>query len=186
MRRTDEDIEDELLVLRCQAGDGEALRALVKRWQPRLGRVARHLTGDREAAGDVLQDAWLAIVRGIRRLDDPARFRTWAFRIVTNRCTDWLRRKVVRRKFFAEARNAGVPTSFEDSGESDSGTEVARLRDALTQLPEDQRTTIALHYLEGMGIAEIARVLDVPAGTVKSRLFNARERLRIAMERTEP
>lgn len=186
MRRTDEDIEDELLVLRCQAGDGEALRALVKRWQPRLGRVARHLTGDREAAGDVLQDAWLAIVRGIRRLDDPARFRTWAFRIVTNRCTDWVRRRVVRRKFVADARNAGVPTRVDDSGESDSGADVARLRDALTELPEDQRTAVALHYLEGMGIAEIGRVLDVPVGTVKSRLFHARERLRIAMERDEP
>ena len=186
MRRTDEDIEDELLVLRCQAGDGEALRALVTRWQPRLGRVARHLTGDREAAGDVLQDAWLAIVRGIRRLDDPARFRTWAFRIVTNRCTDWVRRRVVRRKFASDARNAGAPMSGDDSGESDSAPEIAQLRDALTKLPEEQRTAVALHYLDGMGIAEIARVLDVPAGTVKSRLFHARERLRIAMERTEP
>ena len=60
------------------------------------------------------------------------------------------------------------------------------MRDALTKLPEDQRTAVALHYLDGMGITEIARVLSVPVGTVKSRLFHARERLRIAMERNEP
>ena len=68
MSRTHEDIRDELLVLECQEGDADALKTLIKRWQPRLGRLAWRLTAEREAARDVVQDTWLAIVRGIKRL----------------------------------------------------------------------------------------------------------------------
>ena len=78
MGRTHEDIRDELLVLHCQAGDAEALKTLIVRWQPRLVRLAWRITADPEAARDIVQDAWLAIIRGLQRLDDPALFRSWA------------------------------------------------------------------------------------------------------------
>ncbi len=185
MSRTPEDIHDELLVLQCQEGDNEALRTLITRWQPRLTRLAWRLTCEREATRDVVQDAWLAIVRGIGRLDDPARFRSWAYRIVTNKCTDWTRRHIVRRNVVNDMREAAASTGGVSSDETDAEGEVVRLREALTKLPDEQRAILSLHYLDGMRVGEIARTLGLPEGTVKSRMFHARNRLRQAMERTE-
>jgi RNA polymerase sigma-70 factor (ECF subfamily) len=186
MQRTHEDIQDELLVLECQDGDEAALRVLIGRWQPRLAGLAWRLTADREGARDVVQDAWLAIIRGIKRLDDPARFRSWAFRIVTNRCVDWTRRRTVRRGAnvaLADARRHDEPAAGASTGDRWEADPVLRV---MAELPDDQRAILALHYLEGMGIAEIAGVLRVPAGTVKSRLYHARNGLKRELERNEP
>lgn len=185
MTRTHEDIQDELLVIQCQDGDDEALRVLIARWQPRLGRFAWRLTNEREAARDIVQDAWLAIVRGIRRLDDPARFRAWAYRIVSNKCSDWIRRRVTQRSANQDLVNADVPSPAEDANATDSNGEVSRLREVLKTLPEQQQAILSLHYLDGMGLAEIAEVIGVPVGTVKSRLYHAREHLRQALERVK-
>ncbi len=185
MSRTHEDIQDELLVLRCQDGDGEALKTLIARWQPRLGRFAWRLTGQREAACDVVQDTWLAIVRGLKRLDDPAQFRSWAYRIVSNKCADWARRRAVQRGIAKDLRDQAAAASNGSSNETDSADEVARMRNALTKLPGELRAILSLHYLDGMGVAEIARTLNVPEGTVKSRLYHARNRLKQTFERIE-
>lgn len=183
MSRTHEDIQDELLVLQSQAGDAAALRTLIERWQPRLGRLAWRLTGEREAARDIVQDAWLAIMRGLHRLDDPARFRSWAYRIVRNKCADWTRRRVIRRNAADEICETTAAACANPSHETDSTGDVARLRDALAELPNEQRAILSLHYLDGMSVAEIARVLGVPNGTVKSRLYHARNRLKQMLER---
>ena len=181
MGRTPEDIQDELLVLQCQEGDEDALGTLIARWHPRFGRLAWRLTAEREAARDVVQDAWLAIVRGLARLDDPARFRAWAYRIVRNKCTDWTRRRVVQRNTAKDLRDA--PVFSDRPNATDSRGELDRMRKALAKLPHEHRAILSLHYLDGMGMAEIARVFEVPKGTVKSRLYHARNRLKQAMER---
>ena len=185
MSRTHEDIQDELLVLQCQEGDGEALKVLIARWHPRLGRLAWRLTAERDAAQDIVQDAWLAIVRGLRRLDDPARFRSWAYRIVTNKCADWTRRRVVQRSVTEDLRAAAVSGSGDSPNGADSTDAAIRIRVTLAKLPSEQRAVLSLHYLDGMGVAEIARTLDVPEGTVKSRLYHARSRLKQVLERME-
>lgn len=185
MSRTHEDIEDELLVLQCQDGDAKALAALIARWQPRLGRLAWRLTGEREAARDIVQEAWLTIVRRINRLDDPARFRSWAYRIVSNRCVDWTRRRVVQRKATIELQSTASSAFDESTITPDAVDELARMRDALRELPDNQRAILSLHYLDEMSVAQIAQVLGLPEGTVKSRLFHARNRLKQAMERVE-
>ena len=97
MRRTIESIQDELLVLRCQDGEVKAFEQLIARWAPRLLRHAMRLTGEGEAAREVAQDAWMAIVKGIRRLNDPAGFRAWAYRIVSHKCADWVRSRTRQR-----------------------------------------------------------------------------------------
>ena len=184
MSRTHGDIQDELLVLQCQEGDEEALKTLIARWQPRLAGLAWRLTGEREVARDVVQDAWVAIVRGLRRLDDPATFSTWAYRIVRNRCADWTRRRVVRRRADRDMREAASPAG--DSNErGDAADDVALLRGAMAELPDEQRAILSLHYLDGMSVSQIAAVLSVPPGTVKSRLFHARNRLKQVLERVE-
>ena len=185
MSRTSEDIQDELLVLQCQDGDGEAMKTLIRRWQPRLGRLAWRLTGEREAARDIVQDAWLAIVRGLRRLDDPARFRSWAYRIVGNKCADWTRRRIVHRAAADKLRDTVESASGDPSNRAAAASEVDRLRAALRTLPDEQRAILSLHYLDGMGVSEIAGVLSVPRGTVKSRLHHARSRLKQTLERTK-
>ncbi len=185
MGRTLEDIQDELLVLQSQEGDADAMKTLIARWQPRLGRLAWRLTGERETAQDIVQDVWLAIVRGLTRLDDPARFRSWAYRIVSNKCADWTRRRMVQRSVAEDLRDGAATTSGGPSNETDSESEVARMRGALTKLPHEQRAILSLHYLDGMSVKEIGRALNVPAGTVKSRLYHARNRLKQVLERVE-
>lgn len=185
MSRTHEDIQDELLVLQCQEGDADALKTLIERWQPRLARLAWRLTAKREAARDIVQDAWLAIVRGLARLDDPARFRTWAYRIVSNKCADWTRHRVVERRATQDLRYVAASAVGNSTKKTELSGQLDSMRDALAALPDDQRAVLSLHYLDGMSIAEIARVLDAPVGTVKSRMHHARNRLRNSMERTE-
>jgi RNA polymerase sigma-70 factor (ECF subfamily) len=182
MERSPEQIQDEWLVIRCQAGESDALVALVSRWQPRLLRLSRRLTGDREAAAEIVQDAWLAIVRGLPKQDDPAGFRGWAYRIVANRCRDWIRRRIVRRGAAAELRERARKEQTENSGHwLETQADGMRLKAALRNLDDESRAILGLHYLDGLGLSEIGAVLELPVGTIKSRLHAARERLRQSM-----
>lgn len=178
MARTTLDIETELLVLDAQRGDGAALERLVRQWDGPLRRYAGRLTGRSDAAADIAQETWLAVARGIRRLDDPARFRAWVFRIAHHKSADWANRQRQERKAAAEAaahRPAGMAPEQND--------EIALLRREIDALPVESHAVLALHYLEGFSIAEIGEVLAIPAGTVKSRLHTARTRLRERLER---
>ncbi len=177
--RREQSVLDELLVLQCQAGDLDALDELVKRWQPRLWRHVRRLSGADDAAWDLTQEAWLAIVQGIRALADPAMFRAWAYRIAANKCADWLRRR--RRERIDAAEH-----DLED--QSASGSEGAQddLQTALKNLSADRREILVFRYLDELSTAEIAAVLGIPEGTVKSRLHHARNHLREVLERGSP
>ena len=166
-------IRNELLVLRAQAGDGEALAQLVDEWQPRIWAFARVRTGDDESAWEVTQEVWAAVLRDLRRLQAPERFRAWVFRIVQNKSTDRVRRLVRQRRLrrdFEETRKCGG---------SDGGDDI---RDILGSLPEEDASLLALHYLEGFSYEELASIVGVPCGTVKSRLNTARGRLRRLLE----
>lgn len=186
MRRTLEDIQDELLILRCQDGERDALSELVTRWQPKLRAFAWRLTGEREAASDVVQDGWIAIVRGLKRLDDPACFRTWAYRIVRNKCADWTRRRIVQRSA-DKVLNERKPQNRSDStSATEQDEELFRIRGALDGLTPEQKAVLSLYYLDGMSLQTIAETLGIPQGTVKSRLFHARNQLRDVLERIEP
>jgi len=169
MTESSEQIVDEILVLDCQSGRSAALDVLVGRWQPRLWRYARRLTGDPEAAWEVTQESWLGIVRGIRRLNDPARFRPWAYRIVTNKTNDWITRNA---KHPLPQTDEDLDRPTQDPRQANETA--ADLQAILHRLGERSRTVLTLHYLEQFDVAEIARILHVPAGTVKSRLHTAR------------
>ena len=191
MHRDANAILDELLVLRAQGGDARSMELLYARVQPRLLRQAIHLTSHDDAASDICQDAWLAIIRGMRRLNDPAAFRSWAASIVTRRCADWVRSRRRQRtlnRHVAGESAAAAPTR-RDSSEprhdpSDQiDDDLTQLRGALGRMPGEQRALLTMHYLEGMGTLELARALSIPRGTVKSRLFHAREQLRLLLER---
>lgn len=177
--RDPERMIDDFLAASARAGDRKAFGALAARWQTRLVRHAWRLTGDAEAARDIAQDAWGSIARELPRLDDSAAFPTFAFRIVTRRAADFIRKQRRNRALISAA--AAEPAPVSDTGEAAEFASAApALRRALGNLPPDQRAAIALFYLEDLTIPEIAAALDVPAGTVKTRLMAAREKLKSA------
>jgi RNA polymerase sigma factor (sigma-70 family) len=169
MKVEDPEPSDELLVMDAQDGDASALDALVQRWQKRLWAHAHRLTGDAEAAWDATQEAWLGIVKGLGKLHDPARFRPWAYRIVTNKALDLL---ASRRPAQSLPDTLATPSS--------AAAEVGEL---LARLDPDKRVVLVLFYMEDLSIAEIASILKIPPGTVKSRLFNARDACRSLWQR---
>ena len=172
---------DELLILRCQDGDSLALDELVNRWQGRFFGHACRMTGHQDAARDAVQEAWMAIVRSLGRLDDPARFRPWAYRIVSNKCVDWVRkqgrRRQMDRELVDEQRQVEDLASAKAADKSADG-----LVEALRSLPPERQALLALYYQDGFSVGEIAAILEVPTGTVKSRLFHTRNRLKEALE----
>ncbi len=165
-------VYDELLVTLARDGDRQAAERLARRWTPRLLRTARRMLGDAELARDAVQEAWIGIVRGWRRLADPASFPAWAFGILHNKCRDQIRRNQRLRAREADPENAPEPAI------SARGEDAAAIAQALSRLSFEHRTTSVLFFGEGLSLAEIARATGVPEGTVKSRLFHARSKLR--------
>jgi RNA polymerase sigma-70 factor (ECF subfamily) len=175
---------DSWLVLKAQEGDVPAFEALVGRWQDRLWRHAWRLLGDEEQAWDALQEGWIAIARGLARLHDADAFPAWAYRIVTNKCRDLIRRESRRRhtiqSYLEDLEVTGAARA--DPPEPGQGE---TLEAALAALPGPDRAILALRYQEDLDLEDIAHILGVPAGTVKSRLHRARQRLRHTLEEQE-
>jgi RNA polymerase sigma-70 factor (ECF subfamily) len=170
-------IEDAPRVAAAQTGDRAALDALLRAHHERLYAVCRRLTGSDADGADACQEALLAIVRGLPRFDGRSTFATWAYRIAVNASFDELRRRKRRPA-------PGLPGP-EDSDEpvataGRSPEDVATALDidaALLQLPIEFRGPVVLRDLCGLDYAEIAEVLDLPAGTVRSRISRGRAAL---------
>jgi RNA polymerase sigma-70 factor (ECF subfamily) len=167
-------IVDEYLILRCQDGDTTALPVLIERWQQPFQRFAMIVTKDQDLAADVVQDSWIKIIKGLPRLRDPVSFQAWAYRIVNNRCMDVLKK---RYRYQEIATIPSVKTNPIGALE-----ERDYIQSLLAQLSDKHRSVLALHYLLGFDVGEIARITKSPRGTVKSRLFKAREKFRILLE----
>ncbi|MHC4519499.1 MAG: RNA polymerase sigma factor [Planctomycetota bacterium] len=177
-----ERILDELLVLRCQEGDIEAFETLVGRWQERLWRHAWRLTGNESTAWDVLQEAWIAISQGLGRLTDAAAFPAWSYRIISNKCRDSARRERRWREATERYSDQMQPKEREATT---AQQERASLKEAIGQLCGPDRAILSLRYEERFGTAQIASILGIPQGTVKSRLFYARQHLRKYLEKND-
>ncbi len=138
---------------------------LVSRWQKRLWQHAYRLAGDTEAAWDITQQSWLGIIKGLQKLNDPANFRAWAYRITTNKAMDWIKKHKADKRINVEE----IPDrqcnekKFTDAGE------------LLEKLDMKKRLVLSLYYFEQLSVAEIGAALSIPEGTVKSRLDSARK-----------
>jgi RNA polymerase sigma-70 factor (ECF subfamily) len=179
--RLDPDAE---LVARWQEGDAEAFEALVRRHQGRVYRLLCRMLGSREEAEDVTQEAFLSLHRHGHRFRGDALFSTFVYRVAANAALNRRRtlgRRRARERKLANQQAAGsdlpeAPRSPEAEAE---GTEVqVEVQRALLELPEDLRVAIVLYDIEGVAYGEIARALDIPEGTVKSRIHRARRALR--------
>lgn len=172
-------ILDEYLVASARTGDRRAFERLAERWHRRLLSHAWRLLGDSETARDAAQEAWAEIVSGLPRLADPGAFPAWAYRIVSRRCAKAIVGAQGRRRLEAAVADEPPPEAAPAAG---GDVDVERMRAAIGALPPEQRAAIALFHLEEMSVAEVAVALDVPAGTVKTRLMHARRKLRAVLE----
>ena len=161
------------LVREAQRGSEEALAELYSAHWSRAHRAAYLVIHDAAAAEDIAQDAFLAAVDVLDRFDRRRPFAPWLHRIVVNRALDWARREALRRKVAEpEAQAAADPPR--ELGED--------LMEALAQLPPEQRAVVVLRHLLEYTPGEIARMLELPRGTVNSRLRRALDRLRTQVE----
>lgn len=174
-----ESSEDEILVIQIQSGDVLALQKLVKRWHKRFCEKAYWLTKNADASKDIAQDSWKTIMDKIGTLNDPARFQTWALRIVFTKAMDWLR---------AHQRDRNKLESYQnyDTTEEQTLDHEALKRDlliAIKALPTDQQMVLQLFYVEDYSLKELSDILKISVGTAKSRLFHAREKLKQQLKR---
>ena len=155
----------------AQGGDRDALDQLLRRHYDRLYGLCRRLAGEESDALDACQEALIAIARGINRFDGRSSFNTWSYRVATNACLDELRR---RRRRPAPAPVVDVPT---DATIAERAALRVDVDAALAQLPLDYRTAVVLRDLAGLSYEDIADVLSVPIGTVRSRIARGRAAL---------
>ncbi len=158
---------------RAQQGDSEALNRLLAEHYDRLYAVCRRVAGNDADAADGCQEALMAIVRGLDRFDGRSSFRTWSYRVATNACLDELRRRNRRPVAVAELPEPTDSGPAIDTSLADRMT----LDGALGQLADEFRVPIVLRDVAGLDYAEIAETLDIPAGTVRSRISRGRRHL---------
>jgi RNA polymerase sigma-70 factor (ECF subfamily) len=176
MSAESERVFDGYLVVLAQGGSRDAMDRLVRRWTARLLRYVSRTTGDSQAARDIVQESWIAAIRALPRLTDSSQFPAWIYAIAHRRAVDSIRKTQRARKLIERSRRefdaADAPR------ESEAVDQQADLSAAIVRLSEEQRTVVHLFYGEDLSVHEIATVLVLPVGTVKSRLFNARTTLK--------
>jgi RNA polymerase sigma-70 factor (ECF subfamily) len=175
---------DQQLVLRAQRGDKRAYELLVLKYQRKLGRLLSRFVRDAAEVEDVTQEAFIKAYRALPSFRGDSAFYTWLYRIAINTAKNYL---------VAMGRRAPTTTGF-DNEEAENFEDAEQLRDsstpeselqgkqiaatvnkAMDALPEDLRTAITLREIEGLSYEEIASVMNCPIGTVRSRIFRARE-----------
>lgn len=170
--------DDASLVEAAQQGDQAALNSLLNRHYDRVYAICRRLAGNDADAADATQEALLAIVRGLPRFDGRAKFSTWSYRVATNACLDELRRRGRRpTPGLPEHETEAHLPEPDRPGIDDTVTDRLVLDDALRALPDEFRAPIVLRDQLGMDYAEIAATLEIPPGTVRSRIARGRGRL---------
>ena len=171
-------IQFEWLALRCQTDDPAAFGDLIAVMERPLLYYATSLTGNQDAALDVLQDVWLKVVRGIRRLKDPASLKPWLYAITHGVAVDRIRRDYRRDK----AEQAQLDDAFTVDEPSFDEEDATAIRDALNRLGVKHREVLVLHFLQDLSIQEIANVVGCSEGTVKSRIHYAKRQMKQILE----
>jgi RNA polymerase sigma-70 factor (ECF subfamily) len=175
--------DDQGLVAAAQAGDGRALETLLRRHYDRVHAVCRRIAGSTRDADDAAQEAMIGIVRGLPRFDGRAQFSTWVYRIATNAALDELRRRK-RRPALALVTDEGEHAETADplaAREVEAAADRLSIDAALDTLPDDFRIAVVLRDVADLDYAEIAVALDIPVGTVKSRIARGRAQLADAL-----
>jgi len=194
------DIDESALIDQARAGDRQAMTCLLGSVQDRVFSVCQRMLRNRDDAIEVAQDTMVKAIQNLESFEGDAKFSTWITRIAMNQSVSRLRRMRIRQTSSLDQNCSGsknnddsltlrhfLTDSREQSPDQRVETEEAieRLREAMNQLDESSRSMLVLRDLEGMDYAQMAEVLEIPIGTVKSRLFRARLALRALMETTD-
>ena len=178
MKDQDRDDEDAALVARARAGDREAFGVLVTRHQRAALRTAFAIGGSESEAEDVTQEAFVKAFRSLRRFEEGRPLRPWLMQIVANEARNRRRSRGRRERLAVRAASVGGAPSGSAEDLALGEVTAGELRAALVRLDDRDRTVVALRYFAGLSEAETAAALEIPPGTVKSRLSRALDRLR--------
>ncbi|MCJ7814814.1 MAG: RNA polymerase sigma factor RpoE [Xanthomonadales bacterium] len=174
---------DQLLVERVQKGDKKAFDLLINKYQHRIISLVARYVSDQTEALDVAQEAFIKAYRAIPRFRGDSAFYTWLYRIAINTAKNWLvakkRRPPTSDIDAADAEQYEMDSRLKEQGTPENELMREEIRrtvyDTIAELPDDLRTAIILREMDGMSYEEIAVTMDCPIGTVRSRIFRARE-----------
>ena len=174
--------DDRSLVLAAQAGDAQAFRALVERYQRRVYQLALGMVKDSDEAMDITQETFVRVHRYLSSFKGDSSFFTWTYRIATNLCLDSARKRSGRERVEMDESDAEIESRMDPPSAALAGPQRAALNaelkekidDALAALPPKHRAILLLREVEGLSYEELARTLGIRKGTVMSRLFHAR------------
>ncbi len=180
-------VDDAVLIRQSQAGDRSAFDALVRKYEARAYQYAYRLTHDQEIAGDIVADAFIRVYSALANFRGQSAFGTWLYRILTNCYLDFRKKEKNHQHLSLDASVASdggdVERQIEDhrpgpDDEAEKSEREAIVQHALTQMPEYQQAMLVMYHVESLSYEEISAALDLPIGTVKSRLNRARVALR--------
>lgn len=170
---------DGLLVLEYKRGNKKALNILVKRHHIKMCKHAFWNTRDPETSKDIVQESWKTICLKLDTLRDPNSFGTWALQIVNRKCIDHINKN---RKIRDKMKVYGYFQKVQQGETLGKNSELAALRGAIKLLNPKQQIVLRMFYIEDFSVKEISSILNISGGTVKSRLFHAREKLKAILK----
>lgn len=170
---------DAALVMQIKTGNKRALAQLVERHKKSAYRIAMGLVGNRDDAFDISQEAFLRVHRSARTYDERQPFSPWFYTIIANLCRTWLKRRSRTEHKMVEVDDVSFLLVDNTNPESEiiRKERIEQLREALMQLSFEDREIITLQHFRGMSYEEIANLMNIPKGTVMSRLYYARKKL---------
>ena len=187
--------EDEELVARAQTGDSVAFDALVVKHSPRLYALVYNMTANHDDTDDLLQDVWAKVYRAIGGFRGQSQFSTWLHSIAANTTVNFLKKRsrrwtmslddvdngILQDKEFVELQTASTPVREADLGELQQ-----KINEAIMKLTPDHRAVVTMFDIQGMPHADIAKILHISEGTVRSRLFYAHKQLQAWLSEFAP
>jgi len=180
-------VDDSVLIRQSQAGDRAAFDSLMRKYEARAYQYAYRLTHDQEIAGDIVADAFIRVYSALANFRGQSAFGTWLYRILTNCYLDFRKKEKTRQHLSLDSAATPEGSEFErqiederpgPSEEAERTEREAIVQTALTMMPEYQQAMLVMYHVENLSYEEISDALDLPIGTVKSRLNRARVALR--------
>jgi len=187
--------EDEQLVARAQTGDSAAFDALVVKHSPRLYALVYNMTANHDDTDDMLQDVWAKVYRSIGGFRGQSQFYTWLHSIAANTTVNFLKKRVRRRTMNLDDLDSGILQDKEFTElqanstpvrDADLGEMQRKINEAIQQLTPDHRMVVTMFDIQGLPHADIAKILRISEGTVRSRLFYAHQQLRTQLAEFAP
>jgi len=182
--------EDAVLVKRAKEGDGKAYDELISLYKDAVHGIIFRMVRNQQEAEDLTQEAFIKAYNSINSFNEEYAFSTWLFKIATNNCIDFFRKRKLRTQSMDQSiryKDDEIKQEYPDpertaDKELLASEKTMLIRDAIEQLPEKYRTAIMLRHTEEKSYEEIAQLLELPLGTVKARIFRAREMLKKSLK----